>query len=108
MEDGKKYLTENQLRTIEQNSQSILTAKKDVEISVLKHTLAGTEMSLLDAQKQLKSNLVDQLEKDFKSAKEKHNALVQKTKNLSKELAEELNLSQNWGYDPLTGELTDE
>lgn len=69
---------------------------------------ARTQLILLSAQYTLKNKEIIELEKELRDKESAVHSEKMRTKLIVSEIAEELSLKSNWGYDPITGEIKDE
>lgn len=107
-EEKEKVLSCDQLRELDNAHNSQIIKAKDLEIADLKLKKAQVELKLISANFTLKSREVD----DLVLEKNKKNSELKEQKNkgaeITKKIGMEFDLDGAWGYDPLTGEISNE
>lgn len=108
MEEDKKFLSQEQLFKMQDMHKDQLIAKKDLDYACLELKKADTELTLLSANYTLKTKEIEErklykneMKKELLERKNRGKGLVQK-------IRKDFELNENWGYDPLTGEIKDE
>ena len=108
VEDGKRYLSAEQLFDIKDFHKDQTIAQKDLEISELQLKKTEIESKLLSANYTLKMKEIE--ERRLAKSEKKKELLERKNKGKKfiQKIRKDFDLNENWGFDPITGEIKDE
>lgn len=107
VEDDKMYLSESELRSLENVHNEQRVSEKDVKISSLNVKIAELELKLFSANYTLKSKELEELKKDREQKNYKFQKNKEKGAKIVSEIGESKGLKKQWGFDPITGEINE-